>query len=166
MTSASLSRGRDHRQLVLLTFLTKILSLLFPARKAPQSILSLLKFWRLIQETVRQGNEIKAKIILSTVAECTPSPPAQLTWQHRITHRYKPSPPRPSSGLPGPLSPPHLLCLGQVTPHSIKDLAQPIPQCFSSSSIALFHHQFEFSTLYGGTARGRTEVTVPAEPRR
>lgn len=86
MTSASLSRGRDHRQLVLLTFLTKILSLLFPARKAPQSILSLLKFWRLIQETVRQGNEIKAKIILSTVAECTPSPPAQLTWQQRITH--------------------------------------------------------------------------------
>lgn len=72
---------------------------------------------------------------------------------------------------------PHVraLCHSVTSPSALSGALHPtqhqgpgpaLPQCFSSSSVALFHHQFKFSVFLGGTARGRTEVTVPAEPRR
>lgn len=108
---------------------------------------------------------MKSKVILGTVAECTPSPPAHPTWQvSGINHHHH----VPALGcpMPGPSVTSPSALSGAVHSLQHQGPGSALPQPFSSSSIAPFHHQFKFSALLGGTARGRMEVTVPAEPRR
>lgn len=94
---------------------------------------------------------MKSKVILGTVAECTPSPPAHPTRQvSGINHHHKPALGCPMSG-PSVTSPSALS--GAVHSLQHQGPVSALPQPFSSSSIAPFHHQFKFSALLGGYSK-------------